>query len=506
MEAQTSVLSDKGITLGERLGHGSYATVYKAYNRVLRQNGTREVLAIKCIPRSKICINQNAQDNMIREIDILKKLYHPNIVRLIDFLWDKENIYLVLEYCNAGDLSQFLKKRKQQQFSLPEPVTRKFLQQLASAMKYLRQKQVSHMDLKPQNILLSIQPVDQSITLKLGDFGFATRLRYGDKLKSLRGSPLYMAPEILREESYDARVDLWSIGVILYECLYGKAPFAGVNMEQLISQITSDTDDPISIPAKPPVSPCCHQLLIALLKRDPRDRLTFNEFFTHPFVEEKYCPSQDCLDRAFELLSRAEKCDQALQTFKLYCECLDYLICGLQYAKSAKSEELRSVIKQVLVKAENVKQSMNLSNEFSAISLSQSQDEESRLKQLFPDFPNIEAALVLKKFADSLMNRPKDDAENLQTALDKYQLAIESNLSVIAQLKHLDERKPERSAFLKNVTSGWLSRAETLKQCVEMIGQTSATPDSIEEKERQAEISLDEKTRKILQENFCKMQ
>jgi len=116
-----------------------------------------------------------------------------------------------MEYCNAGDLSQFIRLRKEKSAkNLSELVTRKFLQQLASAVQYLRRKQISHMDLKPQNILLSI--IDScSITLKLADCGFATRLRCGDIETGLRGSPLYMAPEILKQMGYDARVGMFQI-------------------------------------------------------------------------------------------------------------------------------------------------------------------------------------------------------------------------------------------------------------------------------------------------------
>lgn len=190
-----------GLILGERLGQGSYATVHKALNRIVRSDGTREIYAVKCISKLKIP-NQSSQDNLISEIKILKTLRHRHIVQLVDFQWDKNYIYLILEYCNAGDLWQFI--QKQSRASLPEPVTRKFLQQLASALRYLRVKHVSHMDLKPQNILLST--TKHGLTLKLGDFGFARVLRSGDFMTSYRGSPLYMAPEILKGNPYDARV------------------------------------------------------------------------------------------------------------------------------------------------------------------------------------------------------------------------------------------------------------------------------------------------------------
>ena len=117
---------------------------------------------------------------------------------LRDFVWDDHYIYLVMEYCSGGDLSRFIKKKK----VLPEFVAKYCLQQIASALKFLRENNVSHLDLKPQNILLSSK---NSPTLKLADFGFAQHLDDRVGKKGMRGSPLYMAPEILLQNRYDAR-------------------------------------------------------------------------------------------------------------------------------------------------------------------------------------------------------------------------------------------------------------------------------------------------------------
>uniref|UniRef100_F7HTG4 non-specific serine/threonine protein kinase n=1 Tax=Macaca mulatta TaxID=9544 RepID=F7HTG4_MACMU len=114
-----------------------------------------------------------------------------------------------MEFCAGGDLSRFIHTRR----ILPEKVARVFMQQLASALQFLHERSISHLDLKPQNILLSSL---EKPHLKLADFGFAQHMSPWDEKHVLRGSPLYMAPEMVCQRQYDARVDLWSVGVILY--------------------------------------------------------------------------------------------------------------------------------------------------------------------------------------------------------------------------------------------------------------------------------------------------
>lgn len=192
-----------GFILTERLGSGTYATVYKAYAK----KDTREVVAIKCV--AKKSLNKASVENLLTEIEILKGIRHPHIVQLKDFQWDSDNIYLIMEFCAGGDLSRFIHTRR----ILPEKVAQVFMQQLASALQFLHERNISHLDLKPQNILLSSL---EKPHLKLADFGFAQHMSPWDEKHVLRGSPLYMAPEMVCQRQYDARVDLWSVGVILY--------------------------------------------------------------------------------------------------------------------------------------------------------------------------------------------------------------------------------------------------------------------------------------------------
>uniref|UniRef100_A0A8C7ZXE5 Serine/threonine-protein kinase ULK3 n=1 Tax=Oryzias sinensis TaxID=183150 RepID=A0A8C7ZXE5_9TELE len=297
--------------LTERLGSGTYATVYKAY----RKGNSREVVAVKVV--AKKTLNKASTENLLTEIEILKTVRHPHIVQLKDFQWDADNIYLILEWCSGGDLSRFIRSRR----ILPESVARRFLQQIACALQFLHERNISHLDLKPQNILLS------GCVLKLADFGFAQYMSPWDEKSVLRGSPLYMAPEMVCRRQYDSRADLWSVGVILYEALFGRAPFASKSFAELEEKIRSD--QPVELPPGAKVSKDCRDLLLRLLERNPDARITFAEFFTHPFVDMEHMPSADSMEKAKELVLQAVQKDQEGErssALSLYCSALEHFV------------------------------------------------------------------------------------------------------------------------------------------------------------------------------------
>ncbi|VDN08977.1 unnamed protein product [Dibothriocephalus latus] len=157
-------------------------------------------------------------------------------------------------------------------------------------------RNIVHMDIKPQNILLtsSSPPI-----LKLTDFGFAQSLKDTVKMGEVRGSLLYMAPEIYCYGIYDKSCDLWSVGVILFECLFGRAPFASATVDELKAKLIDKS--PVEIPLSPPISEDCRNLLSRLLKRDPGQRIHHEQFFNHPFIDLPYAPCPESLLRAVSL-------------------------------------------------------------------------------------------------------------------------------------------------------------------------------------------------------------
>lgn len=232
----------------------------------------------------KSTLSDSAKENLITEIRLLRSLSHKYIVALQDFFWDEKNIYIVLEYCNGGSLSNFIKTKK----SLSESTCKYFLRQLAAAVQYMRSNDICHFDLKPQNLLLNRQ--GSHVCLKVADFGFAQHLRLGEINQQMKGSPLYMAPEIIRKHLYDAKADLWSIGIILYECLFGKAPYTSKTIEELLLRICNC--EKITLPTNMRISKECEDLLCQLLQHDPDRRISFKDFFNHSFLDLKTFPSE----------------------------------------------------------------------------------------------------------------------------------------------------------------------------------------------------------------------
>lgn len=252
----------------KRIGKGAFSSIYKAYNKY-----SKELVAVKEISLDTL----NKYEKSIKnETDIMKNLNHPYIVKLYETIIDEdtENVYLVMEYMGRGDFSKYLNKRP-----LKEKFALKYLKQISQAMKYLLDNNIIHRDLKPQNILIT-----DTGNIKLTDFGFA---RYFDKdimIQTICGSPLYMAPEIIKNKKYDYKSDLWSIGIIFYEMLMGEPPYKAKNIYQLIRKIENDN---IEIPQKFRLSLQCQDLLYSLLEKDPVKRITWDEFFSHILLKDR---------------------------------------------------------------------------------------------------------------------------------------------------------------------------------------------------------------------------
>ncbi|KAL9247128.1 hypothetical protein vseg_020593 [Gypsophila vaccaria] len=259
-------------TVGKQIGAGSFSSVWHARHR---RDGTE--VAIKEISMSRL--NKKLQESLLSEIFILKQISHPNIIRLLDIIEVPGKIHLVLEYCRGGDLFMYIQRHGR----VPEATAKHFMLQLAAGLKILRENNLIHRDLKPQNLLLTTN--DSSSVLKIADFGFARSLQPRGLAETLCGSPLYMAPEIMQLQKYDAKADLWSVGTILYQLVTGKTPFTGNNQIQLLQNIIKSTEL-LFPPDLNELSSDCIDLCQKLLRRNPVERLTFDEFFNHPFLQQ----------------------------------------------------------------------------------------------------------------------------------------------------------------------------------------------------------------------------
>ncbi|XP_010868724.2 serine/threonine-protein kinase 36 isoform X2 [Esox lucius] len=249
----------------EMIGEGSFGRVYKG-----RKKFSGLVVALKFIP--KVGRSEKELRSLKREIDIMKGLQHPNIVLLLDSFETEREVVVVTEYAE-GELFQIL----EDDGNLPETQVREIACQLVSALYYLHSHRILHRDMKPQNILLGKGGV-----VKLCDFGFARAMSVSTLvLTSIKGTPLYMSPELVEEKPYDHTADLWSLGCILYELHTGAPPFYTNSIFQLVQLIVRD---PVKWPDT--MSQTCTTFLKGLLTKDPQKRLSWPHLLKHPFVSD----------------------------------------------------------------------------------------------------------------------------------------------------------------------------------------------------------------------------
>ncbi|KAK0179221.1 hypothetical protein PV327_008034 [Microctonus hyperodae] len=254
---------EKYEVLGQ-VGEGSFGQVYKAKKLC---NG--EIVAFKIITKRARTFNE--LKSLRQECEIQRHLHHPNIVQMIDSFETENQIVVVTEYADR-ELYEILDKEGR--FS--EEKAQMIVCDLVSALYYLHSNRVLHRDLKPQNVLIEANGI-----AKLCDFGFARSMSTGTHvLTSIKGTPLYMAPELIEECPYDHNADLWSLGCIAYEMIVGKPPFQTTSILHLVRLIRFE-----SIKWPDFISSNCKTFLQGLLQKDPSKRLSWPQLLDHPFVK-----------------------------------------------------------------------------------------------------------------------------------------------------------------------------------------------------------------------------
>ncbi|KAM7526581.1 hypothetical protein LguiA_016483 [Lonicera macranthoides] len=285
--------------LGKLLGYGAFAKVYHARN--IR---TGQSVAIKAVCKQK-ALKEGLTAQLKREISIMRRLHHSHIVRLFEVLATKTKVYFVLEFAKGGELFTKVSKGR---FS--EDLSRRYFQQLISAIGFCHSRGVFHRDLKPENLLL-----DENWDLKVTDFGLsavADQIHPDGLLHTLCGTPAYVAPEILAKKGYDgAKVDIWSCGIILYVLNAGYLPFNDPNLMVMYRKIYKG-----QFRCPKWTSPDLKRFLSRLLDTNPETRITVDEIINDSWFREGY--SQTKLSEGnFELKDREDGDGKYLNAFDI---------------------------------------------------------------------------------------------------------------------------------------------------------------------------------------------
>lgn len=294
------------------LGKGSYSHVYLGQDQE-----TSLPVAIKVI-ENHLLKTSSILALITQECEILRSLHHENIVKLHDILTTPHHTYIIQEYCNSQDLRKQLESQKV--FSESSAVL--ILSQILQGYKELLQHNIMHRDLKPANILISDNHY------KIADFGFATPVQELDcsiPQASLAGTPLYMSPQCLRGEPYCTKTDIWSLGIILYELIFGDVPWPANSRFELLQAFKTQ---PLSFPKERHTSALLQDFVRKCLAFEEKNRVDWEGVYKHPLFRDKKLQENMvfCRNRRKELVSvelrqhNQESIMQFFEVFQRVCE------------------------------------------------------------------------------------------------------------------------------------------------------------------------------------------
>lgn len=261
----------------ELIGNGATSKCYRV------EQLHKSQLAMKVISRQSLDNDTNRR-NLNREILITSRLKHARIVGFQSYFYDCSNVYICLELCPYGSLSQLIKSRK----GLTEPEACFFMASIARGMEYLHQNLVLHRDIKPGNILLDIE-----MRPKIADFGLAVVLPNAtSKVTSFAGTPCYMAPEVIvKPRSYGMPADVWGVGTVLYTMVFGRSPFAGRHITSIYRQVTRAD---FQFPSTKSYTEELESLICAILQLDPADRPSWSDILQHRWFTTNFVSRIPC--------------------------------------------------------------------------------------------------------------------------------------------------------------------------------------------------------------------
>ncbi|PKK60864.1 aurora kinase A-like protein [Rhizophagus irregularis] len=282
----------KDFKVGHEIGKGKYGRVHLATNK-----SSGYIVALKILLKQELKHDKLLRQ-LEREVEIQGNLNHPNILKLYGYFQDEKRVVMILEWASLGTLYAQLKR----QMRFVEKQASRYIAQIAKSLKYVHERHIVHRDLKPENLLIDKQGV-----LKLADFGWATyvqdftkqvklnislktngynthnthysHFKYSSSLKTICGTLDYLAPEMVKRQSYNEKVDVWALGIICYELLVGVPPFESIGFPLTIQRIVLDE---VMIPDY--VSKEARDIIIMLLQKDPINRPSMEQVLNHPWI------------------------------------------------------------------------------------------------------------------------------------------------------------------------------------------------------------------------------
>ena len=380
----------------EAIGKGGFGRVWK-----VRHKDTDKVYVIKVICKQNI-ISQKMTDQINRETQIMYNLNHPHIIKLINHFEDDENLYLIMELAAKGQLFSLLNKFRH---GFDQIRAAQYMREIISAVKYLHSfnPPIIHRDIKPENILL-----DENGRCKLADFGWSNYVAPDNTRRTFCGTAEYLAPEMVNKKGHDTSVDIWALGVLCFELLTGKLPFRGKNTLELFSNIGALN---IKWPGND-FNPLAKNLIIKILKKDPKERLTLDEILSQPWFE-KYQPILPVMTPSNTLTNEEN--------------IMQHMISPIKKGKEIKEEKATSIT--AMLKKKNHTGSIN----------SQHQPLNSNSSK---EVTSLGFSLKEQKSNDENINANNDEImkEKIQNIVKPLNDIIENQKNIIAEMKQKNDK------------------------------------------------------------------
>ena len=512
--------------LMEQIGRGASATVFLSVDE--RKD---ELVAIKSIPIENLK-KDNGLINLRRELTNLHKLQHENIIKIKDFQSTKRNNYIVMEYCNGGNLSEYKAfYEKRTKTTLNEFFIQKIMRQITDGLQYMHSQNIVHRDIKLDNILINFNKfknyaikgnmppkvkyedvtLNDSFTLKIADLGYSKELEDQSMGSTILGTPINMSPDIIQNyegketKKYNTSVDLWSLGTITYQLLTGKPPFIGKNYEEIFKHIM---EGKYSLPSSMKVSVEIITFINGLLQYYPEKRLNWEQIKNHPFLTKNI---QNFT--YIELNSLKENDKKDIEMNSKDCDNLLWILFkgkGLNMnidklnTKDVKKEQMKKNIKENVVNNEEIKK---------AIEAEKKKIEEEKKRLL----KEKEEAEKLKKEAEAIKNEANIIKQKNEKEKEKLNEEEKKRKELEEKLKKDGELNMQKEQEIKKQIDDYKNKIKevekTKKQNDEKLKQAEKLLKNAEKMKKEAEAQmnnlnkqkeLEEKNRKEEEEKLKK--
>ena len=520
--------------LMEQIGRGASATVFLSVDE--RKD---ELVAIKSIPIENLK-KDNGLINLRRELTNLHKLQHENIIKIKDFQSTKRNNYIVMEYCNGGNLSEYKAfYEKRTKTTLNEFFIQKIMRQITDGLQYMHSQNIVHRDIKLDNILINFNKfknyaikgnmppkvkyedvtLNDSFTLKIADLGYSKELEDQSMGSTILGTPINMSPDIIQNyegketKKYNTSVDLWSLGTITYQLLTGKPPFIGKNYEEIFKHIM---EGKYSLPSSMKVSVEIITFINGLLQYYPEKRLNWEQIKNHPFLTKNI---QNFT--YIELNSLKENDKKDIEMNSKDCDNLLWILFkgkGLNMnidklnTKDVKKEQMKKNIKENVVNNEEIKKAIEAEKkkiEEEKKRLLKEKEEAEKLKKEAEAIKN-EANIIKKKNEKEKekLNEEEKKRKELEEKLKKDgELNMQKEQEIKKQIddyknkiKEVEKTKKQNDEKLKQAEK-LLKNAEKMKKEAEAQMNNLNKQKELEEKNRkEEEEKLKKKEKELIEE------